>query len=73
MQLQTGHGILEDLPRLVQFCVVVPWVYEVGLGGAGVLDLLETVGEWDHCYRAVVKESVVSVHPLKDTCDAGGV
>jgi hypothetical protein len=73
MQLIPCHGILEDLPRLVQFCIVVSQVYEIRLGGAGILDLLKAVGEWLHCYRAIIEEREVAVHPLEDTFDAGRV
>jgi hypothetical protein len=73
MQLIPCHSILEDLPRLVQFGVVVPWVYKIGLGGTRILNLLEAVEERIHCYRTVIEEGIVAVHPLEDTSDAGRV
>ena len=73
MQLIPEHRILEDLPHLIQFREVVHWIYEIGLGGAWVLDLLEAVGERLHCYGTIVEEGKVAVHPLEDARDASGI
>jgi len=37
------------------------------------LNLLEAVEERIHCYRTVIEEGIVAVHPLEDTSDAGRV
>lgn len=66
MQLvPAGGAVEEDAPLHVKLRVIVVFE-EVGHGGAGVLDLLETIAVGDQCDGAISIEQVMAVHPVDD-------